>query len=244
MAYNAPNKGERLVCQKDNVGLFATANPKAEQLKVNTTRAGDRELRGFRKGEIMGSVLDDEPVIGADGKPYLKIVYVLYGFVKQGIFGEGFYAPEPHEAYVLVSDEPDGWIRESWREAAQERDQQQTAADEVTAYFSGLSGVPKPTSVYEKTVGDKTSTWLDFPNGYSVEFEAFKKLSPATKITNTTRDPLKPAVLTDPLVDPLIGTKKTDEKPTLFTTTNILLAIGITALLAVIAVLVLKKPKK
>ena len=187
MATQAPNKGELLICQKDNVGLYATANPEAEQLKINTVK--ERELRGFRKGEIMGPVIDETPVIGADSKTwFLKIQYTLFVFQKTGIFGQGFFRPEPHVGYVRVGDEPEGWIRESWKSADEERQQQQTIAEEVEAYFSGLSGIPKPTSVYEKTVGNKGTTWLDFANGYSVEFEAFKKLTPATKITNTTRD--------------------------------------------------------
>lgn len=242
MASKAPAVGERIICQKDNVGLFATANRDAEQLKTNTVN--ERELRGYRKGETIGVVLDDQPVIGADGTTwYLKVLYTLFGFHKTGLFGQGIFLPEEHEAYVRVSDEPDGWIRESWKPADQEREKQQTASAEVTAYFSGLSGVPKPTAVYDKTVGDKTSIWLDFANGYTVEFEAFKKLTPQTKLTNTTRDPTKPALPKDGLTDDKTGNGKGDKSP-FFTTTNILIGVGILAVFGILIALTLNRKKR
>lgn len=243
MAFNPPAVGERIICHRDNVGLYAAANPNSEFLKVNGPHKDDRELRGFRKDETMGFVLDNKPLPGTDGDGYLLIAYTLFDFRAVDLFGNGFYVPETHSGYIKVSDEPGGWGRATFEAAKQEVDQQQSVADTVTAYFTALSGVPKPTAVYEKNVDGKKSIWLDFANGYTVEFEAFKKLTPATQITNTTRDPLKSPKLNDGLT----GDKKDGTGPpkkSFFTTTNILIGVAILALLGVIGILAFKPKTK
>lgn len=246
MAYQPPHVAEMLIAQRDGVKVYAQPSTSAQVLLTNS-QYNDHSLRPFLKGDPVGRVLEDKTYVSQSGTEFVKIQYWTWEREGDNVFGFKIGGNANvqifHEGYVSVDDEPEWWIRQTWQLLNAEQTEQEDKADEVTAYLSGLSGVPTPTEVFVKTSSDGIkSTWLTFANGYEVEFEAFKKLAPETKRTLTTRDPTKSSLL-DTNNGGNSGKGGDGSGSSLFTTTNVLIGVGVLCAFGVLLVIILRKKK-
>ncbi|MVM34987.1 hypothetical protein GO755_33475 [Spirosoma sp. HMF4905] len=237
MAYIAPKVGEMIYALKDRVGVYLAPSINASPTHTNDQN-GNHALRDYRKGEAIGKVADDQIYPSTEGPQFLKVLNFVWVTVGGGLFGGGVDIPEFHEAYINIDDEGIGWVRDTYREGATQVAQEEDKRQEIETALKSFPGIPTPTIVKQTNAKGEDSWLLTFPNGYATEWEQFLALTPESKKTLTTSTVPKTG-----LTDGTGTTPATSTKSTVFTTTNILIGVGILTLFAGLLVVLLRKKK-
>lgn len=242
MAYVKPKVGEMLYANRNGVGVYLDPSTTAPRSQSNSEH--NHQQRDYESGQAIGTLIDDHVYPSPDGGSFYKVRNWIWIFVDDSVikFGlVGHNEQEFHEAYVNVDDEPDGWIRETFRRSDLTRTEQKDKAAEIEIAIKGLPGIPQPAKVEKFTDANGKVSWIvTWANGYSKDFDEFMLLTPATMLTLTTRPAGKPAVNPNGLTD---GAGTTAPKSTLFTTTNYLIAGGIVLLFSALLFVLLRKKK-
>lgn len=242
MSYIAPKVGEMLYANRDGVGVYIAPSTTAQRSQSNSEH--NHQQRDYVAGDQIGTLIDDHVYPSPDGGRFYKVrnwiwIFVDDGLIKLGLVGHN--EQEFHEAYVNVDDEPIGWIRDTFRPLDLSRTEQADKTAEIETAIKGFPGIPLPTRVDKRTDSLGNITWIvTWPNGYSVDFDEFIKLTPETKLTLTTRTAGKTALLPSETPTPA---SKLGTTSTLFTTTNYLIAGGIVLLFSALLFVLLRKKK-
>jgi LPXTG-motif cell wall-anchored protein len=241
MSYSPPSENEMIYAVKDDVGLWSSASTTSTRLQTNS-QYGDHSLRYYHAGEAMGRVIGKELYPSPGGsEQFIKIQYWTWENRSVGIIGllrENVQIF--HEGYVAVSDEPTSWIRDSHRSVVANTRETDNKRQEIENDVLTTADVPTPTLI-DKVLVDGQEQWqITFPNGWKVYYNDWKKMSPDARRTNTSMK-----LTGNGLIDGKGNGKGTgkDETPTFFTTTNILIIVGIVIALGVAAFLYFRKRK-
>ncbi len=250
MTYVSPKAGEMLYAKRTGVSVYAAPSTTSERLLTNS-KTNDHNLRDFQAGDQIGTVLLEDPYVSPDGNKFLKVQYWTWERSGDNVFGFKIFGDGNvqmfHEGYINVEDEPEGWIRETWRQLDLNRSEQSDKAAEIETALKSYPGVPSPTSVEKHTDSKGVETWwVTWPNGYTADFDEFVKASAEDKVTLTTRTKTTKTGLTDDTTTDT-GKKKTDtgkgDGSGLFTTTNILIGVGVLGMFGLLLTLLLRKQK-
>lgn len=196
MAYtDAPKIGEMLWSTQDNTLVYAEPKITAQRVLSNYTK--DQDLHPFRKGDQVGTLLDDGVIQDSEGNRFYKIRAWEWKRRAVSVWTGNWDGYEDYQdffdAYVRVDHEPEFWIRESRKDSYQQAQQKDVTDTDVAGYISGLRGVPQPTEIRKDSAG---VVQLTFANGYQVSFDSLKKLSNDAIRTLTTEDPTKKVITT------------------------------------------------
>jgi hypothetical protein len=245
MAYIAPREGEMLYCKKAGVPLYKSASTASERLKTNS-EYNDHSLRDYEQGEPIGTLIIGQTIYGSDGNQFVKVRYWTWenepDNAFDSIFGTGIGKSKNvqmfHEGYLNTDDEPEWWVRESWRYADTEHTEQQTKSAEIETSLKQYAGVPAPKTI-EKHIdtAGRESWWVSWINGYTVDFDDFIKLPAADKVTLTTRDPKKAVSMS------LTAAKdsSTNTSTSFLTPMNMLIGVAVLGLFGMLVFLLTRK---
>ena len=242
MSYIAPKVGEMLYANRDGVGVYLAPSTTAQRSQSNSEN--NHQQRDYVAGDPIGTLIDDHIYPSPDGGSFYKVrnwiwIFVDDGFVKLGLVGHN--EQEFHECYLNVEDEPVGWIRETFRVLDFNRTEQADKTAEIETAIKGFPGIPLPTKVEKRVDANGGITWIvTWPNGYSIDFDEFVKLTPESKLTLTTRSTGKASLL--PTETPSTATT-TGIGSSLFTTTNYVVAGGVLLLFSALLFVLLRKKK-
>lgn len=218
--------GTAIYAKRD--GVFVYANTSVDSEKIQYADEGSNNYRLFRKGDRIGTVPSTwNGSFGLFGGSQWLFVDVRYW--RKRLFD---WVRDDKLAYVRIED--DAFVTEAdFGDLTKELEAEEkaTVTTELLQYINGLPAEQRPYDWFKNSDGK----WiLKLSNGSTIGFEEYKKLS------NTERAALSTKVPTNNLVNTGTGSGTGDEK-SLFTTTNILLGVGILAALGIVLYLIFRK---
>jgi hypothetical protein len=233
---DAPAIDEMLWSTQDNTPVYY--DPKITAERVRSNYENDQSFHEFRKGDQIGTLLDDGKIPDDAGNLFYKVKVWQWKRKGLALFSSFENYQEFFDAYVRVDHEPAQWIRQSRKDAYQQGQEKATTDADVEGYISALQGVPQPIEIKKE---DDGTIRLTFANGYSTTFKEFKTLSAEAVRTLTLRDPTKEVKTTVPKTTVTGAGAAGDGSGKILTTNVILIGLGSLVAFGLLIFLTLRK---